>query len=400
MLYLALLITNLLTSTTGLFTSFDITCQTSQSAEGSSLRSNSSEGLSRGNISEGLSRGNISEEGLSRGNISEEGLSRGNISEGLSRSNISEGLSRGNISEGLSRGNISEEGASQRNNSSQVFSRNLRDMGGIGMTGEGDGIIGEDLALDLRNSSSDWMMDIRLGNAIAIGVSSRLSLVVTCLLCGVKSLALTVPRFHPHRRAIVGIIAAGFVFLISSYVVSFSQRGYRCKGLVCIPEVPGLPPIFNIILFLFLPLILPLLFMMVCCISALVTVSRIYSKVPQLGNVTERCVTILLFSVTDIAALLPFILYSVQLYISYNPAEGQLHPSILIRSSYINLTLPLYLRALAHSVLLAGRSPGLWRFLCRLGRADLRLDNFSQRSDTDRLQAQVGTSSNYLICVA
>lgn len=238
--------------------------------------------------------------------------------------------------------------------------------------------------------SASWMDGFRLGNSIILGVTSRFSVVVICVLSVVKLMVIIKPFFKPSRRAVIMVLMVCSVSSWTILVVPYSFHSYSCSQLIfsCLPAfnkpLIGISAIYlNITLFEVLPFLIPSLLVLTV---ALITLAFYFRLTFPGEEVRQSYFTVLLYSVAFLLTTLP---HSVAAFIYYQHWEPHVtddnthHTIKQVRLYYTLLILMLHVRASLTVLLLITRSSGFRHFFQQMRQGRVRLHSFVN-PDRDR----------------
>ena len=229
----------------------------------------------------------------------------------------------------------------------------------------------------------EWNERIRVASSIILGISSRFSTLVFCTLSLVRFMVIIRPFFNVERKQVVfwlSIFLAGISF---SMLVVYFLKHFSCSKMVfsCVPAVRGTDYgsiTFNLAVFQIIPNVIPCLLILVVAINAFIYYLRKTSSGHSNSKLLHSCLTVILYSATFTITTLPYIAASFSYYLNVRAEDQDDHAHLLNtkKKSFIFLTLFLYLRSLLTILVFATRSSGFRNFIQQIKRRNLRVLSF------------------------
>ena len=248
----------------------------------------------------------------------------------------------------------------------------------------------ERMASNISSATSDiswgWMSGIRVGNAIALGISSRFSAAAFCTLSVVRLNVIVNPFFNPNRKHGIVWLSGCIVVISASQAIPYSLRQFSCTQLIfsCMPffhdNIFNFPTAYlNLIVFQTVPFLLPCLIVLAIAVAAAVYHLR---KIVA-GEITDRkvihsCHTVLFNSTAFLCTTVPFVGASFAYYLDLEGTLGVETAYHLnkVKLFYIFLTLFLHFRSSLTILVFIARSSGFRHFLRQVRRRNVRLMSF------------------------
>ena len=237
-----------------------------------------------------------------------------------------------------------------------------------------------------------WMDSIRVGNAVVLGISSRFSAAVFCVLSVVRLLVIVRPFFKASRKRVICWVTAFTVGVSLSQAIPYSMRHFSCSELIfsCVPAIREtsmniISTHFNLTFFQIIPFLLPCLLILAVAVTTIIH----YLRQKTSGSINTKLVhsyfTIIFYSAAFLLTTVPYVIASFIYYLQLKPRieDETTYHFTKVKMFYIFLTLFLHLRSSLTILVFITRSSGFRHFLVQLKTRQVRLLSFVN-PDMDR----------------